>query len=199
MTDYSFLIIHGLGGSGPDHWQSWLADELKDRGYHVVYPTFSNADHPQKEVWLRELSSCFESIPEHHKMIVITHSLGGILWQHFAAVYHKKLADHVIVVAPPAPTIAIPSARSFFPVPLNRNNLMRIAGSTTFIHSTNDPYCHKEEAQHYVQLNLPTITLPNMGHINVQSGHGKWPWMLDLCTDIVHNQLDPIIQRNENI
>lgn len=193
MKEYSFLIIHGLGGSGPDHWQSWLAEKLKQNGYHVVYPTFSNVDHPNKDVWLCELASSIESIPEHHKMIVITHSLGGILWQHFAASHHKKIANRVILVAPPAPTIVIPSASTFFPVPLSRNNLMRVADETIFIQSTNDPYCQPEEAQHYLQFNLPTFTLQNMGHINVQSGYGKWPWMLNLCIDIIQNNIENII------
>lgn len=193
MKEYCFLIIHGLGGSGPDHWQSWLADKLIQRGHHVVFPTFSNMNHPNKEVWLQELSSTIEKIPDHQQLIVITHSLGGILWQHFAAGYHKKIANHVIVVAPPSPAVVIPSAKSFFPVPLNRSNLTRVADETLFIHSTNDPYCSMEDVKHYLQLNLQTITLPNMGHINVQSGHGKWQLILELCDRIVQRKVEDVI------
>ena len=32
------LIVHGLGGSGPDHWQTWLASRLAARGVSVSYP-----------------------------------------------------------------------------------------------------------------------------------------------------------------
>lgn len=188
MKEYSFLIIHGLGGSGPDHWQSWLAKELKQRSHHVVYPTFSNFSRPEKEVWLKELASALESVPKDHALIVITHSLGGILWQHFAASRNQKIADQVILVAPPSPTVTIPSAKSFFPVPLSRKNLARTADETLFIHSTNDPYCSMDDAKHYLQLSLPNMILPDMGHINVHSGHGKWPLIIELCNQIVQRK-----------
>ncbi len=184
MNEFSFLIIHGLYGSGPDHWQSWLSHELKQRGYHVEYPVFSKFNFPNKEVWLDELSDAVQKLPSRHKKIVITHSLGGVLWNHFAARQNRKIADHVILVAPPSPVIAIPEAKSFFPVPLNENNLTRTADEILFVHSSNDPYCSLEDAEHYRKLNLPSVTLPNMGHINTESGHGKWPWILDLCLNM---------------
>ena len=33
-----FLILHGYLGSGPDHWQSWLAGRLRAAGERVAYP-----------------------------------------------------------------------------------------------------------------------------------------------------------------
>lgn len=189
MSEYSFLIIHGLGGSGPDHWQTWLANELRQKGYHVSYPTFSTYDTPQRDIWLDELSTALQSLPSHHKKIVITHSLGGLLWQHFAALNPDRAADHAIIVAPPTPTTIIPAAKSFFPVPLCKNNLTKAAGETLFVHSTNDPYCSMEDTNHYLKLGFPSISLPNMGHINAQSGHGKWPWILDLCEEIIKKNL----------
>jgi predicted alpha/beta hydrolase family esterase len=79
MKKHSFLLIHGLGGSGPQHWQSWLYNELKQRNIHVHYPIFSNYDSPSKDVWLQELASAFENIPENHQVTVLAHSLGCIL------------------------------------------------------------------------------------------------------------------------
>ena len=117
MNEYSFVIIHGLGGSGPDHWQTWLYNELRQRNYPVIYPIFSKHSFPKKEVWLDELSSALQTLPAHHKKIIITHSLGGLLWQHYAASQDKKIADHVILVAPPSPTVVIPTAKSFYPIP----------------------------------------------------------------------------------
>jgi predicted alpha/beta hydrolase family esterase len=187
MTEYSFVILHGLGGSGPDHWQSWLADMLKQQNFHVVYPVFSKCNRPNKDVWLQELKATLDSIPKHHKKIVITHSLGGILWQHYAAEADKQAVDQVILVAPPSPTAVIPAAKSFFPVPLNERNLQKAARKTMFIYSTNDPYCSLEDAQAYLNFHFPTIALQNHGHINVQSGHGKWPLILDLCMKMTGN------------
>jgi len=181
MNQQSFLIIHGLGGSGPDHWQTWLANELTERNNHVCYPTFSQFDFPDLEVWLKELHTAIKTIPTDHRLTVITHSLGCILWLHYAAIQTKRIAQQVILVAPPSPTIVLSEAKSFFPVPMKEQQLSRIAVDTLFVHSSNDPYCSRKDAKHYLNLSFPSIVLPNSGHINTNSGHGKWPWILERC------------------
>jgi predicted alpha/beta hydrolase family esterase len=181
MDQRSFLIIHGLGGSGPDHWQTWLAQELMKRNYHVQYPTFPNFDSPNKSVWLEELTSSLRTIPEENNLTIITHSLGCLLWLHYASTQNKQMAKQVILVAPPSPTHILTEAKSFYPVPLDGNNLKKVAENTLFIHSSNDPYCSIEDSSRFLNLGHPSITLPNAGHINTQSGYGKWPGILDLC------------------
>jgi uncharacterized protein len=181
MNQQSFLIIHGLGGSGPDHWQSWLYHELTVRNYPVCYPTFSKFNSPNKKVWLEELSFAIETIPANHTLTVIAHSLGCLLWLHYAARQNKRIANQVILVAPPSPTKVLLEANSFYPVPLNGDQLLRGAEETLFVHSTNDHYCSIEDSGKYSKLGVPSILFPNMGHINTDSGHDKWPWILDYC------------------
>ncbi|MBV7507097.1 alpha/beta hydrolase [Bacillus sp. sid0103] len=181
MDQQSFLIIHGLGGSGPDHWQTWLANELKRRNYHVLYPTFPNFDSPNKSVWLKELSTTLKTISDEDNLTIITHSLGCLLWLHYASTQIKPIAKQVILVAPPSPNHILSEAKSFFPVPLDRSHLQKVSEHTLFIHSSNDRYCSIEDSKRFLNLGLPSITIPNAGHINTQSGHGKWPWILDLC------------------
>ncbi|MFZ7945009.1 RBBP9/YdeN family alpha/beta hydrolase [Neobacillus sp. 19] len=181
MKEQSFLIIHGLGGSGPNHWQTWLAHELTERNYHVSYPTFSHFDSPNKSVWLAELDAAIQTLPAGHQLTVITHSLGCLLWLHYTAIYPKRIAEQVILVAPPSPAIVLSQANSFYPVPLQGNRLSRAAEDTLFIHSTNDPYCSMKDAKSYLSLGYPSIVLPDSGHINTDSGHGKWPWILEQC------------------
>lgn len=190
MNQNSFLILHGLGASGPDHWQTWLAYELKQRNQHVLYPTFSNFDSPNKTVWLEELLKLMKTIPKNNNLTVITHSLGCILWLHYASSQNKRFANKVILVAPPSPSIILSEAKSFFPVPLDGNRLKKTAEEILFVHSSNDPYCSSDDSKNYINLGLPSITIPNAGHINTQSGHGKWPWVLDLSLsgeEIVQN------------
>jgi uncharacterized protein len=181
MIQNSFLIIHGLGGSGPDHWQTWLAHELKQSNHPVYYPTFSNFHSPNKTVWLDELTATMKAIPENNNLTVITHSLGCILWLHYAKSQNKQLAKRVILVAPPSPEIILSEAKSFYPVPIEVKHLKRTAEEILFVHSTNDPYCSMVDAKNYLNLGLPSITIQDAGHINPESGHGKWPWILDLC------------------
>jgi predicted alpha/beta hydrolase family esterase len=178
---HSFLIIHGLGGSGPDHWQTWLYQELTNRNLNVCYPTFSNCDTPDKEVWLKELSDCKNTIPQNHNLTVITHSLGCLLWLHYLETQTSRIAERAILVAPPSPTITLKQAKSFYLPPLNSSSLINGAKETVFVHSTNDPYCNIKDAELYTNLGAKSIIFPNMGHINTESGHGKWPWILDFC------------------
>ncbi|WP_066372786.1 RBBP9/YdeN family alpha/beta hydrolase [Neobacillus fumarioli] len=178
MTKHSFLILHGLGGSGDEHWQTWLANELMKRNYHVRYPTFSNFHSPEKKVWLEELAEVIKTIPKTQPLTIITHSLGCLLWLHYTASQNQRIAKQVILVAPPSPTRVLEAAKSFFPVPLEKKHLTTAAEETLFVHSSNDPYCRLEDAKNYVNIGLPALILPNMGHINVDSGHGKWPWIL---------------------
>jgi len=190
MNEQSFLIIHGLGGSGSDHWQSWLAAKLDQQNYHVVYPTLKNFYTPNIDVWMEELTAVIESIPASHHLTVITHSLGCLLWMHYTASNKKRSADKVILVAPPSPTVVIPDAASFFPVPIDRNSLSNAAKETLFIHSDNDHYCSLQDAEPYLKLGMQAIILPDAGHINTDAGFGKWPWIFDLCvsrtTNYVH-------------
>lgn len=181
MNQNSFLILHGLGGSGPDHWQTWLAHELIRKNFHVKYPTFTNFDSPNRKVWLDELSTALRTIPKENNLTIITHSLGCLLWLHYASTQNKQIAKQVILVAPPSPNHILNEAQSFYPVPLDGNNLKKASENTLFIHSSNDPYCSIEDSSRFLNLGLPSITIPNAGHINTLSGYGKWPWILDLC------------------
>ena len=181
MNKHSFLIIHGLGGSGPDHWQSWLANQLMKMNYDVKYPTFTNFNSPNMKVWLNELSTALRTIPEDNNLTIITHSLGSLLWFHYASTQTKQMAKQVILVAPPSPNHILTEAKSFYPVPLDRNNLKKAAENTLFIHSSNDSYCSIEDSSSYLNLGFPAITIPNAGHINTKSGYAKWPWMLEYC------------------
>jgi uncharacterized protein len=181
LSQYSFLIVHGLGGSGPDHWQTWLAQELRQKNYHVCYPTFTEFDSPNKEVWLKELTAAIQTIPENQQLIVVTHSLGCLLWMHYAALNNKRIAKRVILVAPPSPEIVLQEATSFYPVPLEQRNLSKTGEETLFVHSSNDPYCHQQHRERYMNMGVPSIIFPRMGHINAKSGHGKWSWILDQC------------------
>ena len=39
-----YLILHGYQGSGPGHWQTWLAGRLRSGDAKVHYPDLPDAD-----------------------------------------------------------------------------------------------------------------------------------------------------------
>jgi predicted alpha/beta hydrolase family esterase len=181
--NYSFLLVHGLGGSGPQHWQTWLYGQLKGLGLDVHYPTFSNYDRPDKEVWLKELAEALKEIPSENELTVLTHSCGCSLWLHYAAGPILRKADRVILVAPPSPFLDLPEAATFYPLPLVQENLPRAASESMFVLSLDDPFCSIDDITHYLRLGAPSVAFPNMGHINTASGHGPWPWILEKCIE----------------
>ncbi|MEW4368793.1 RBBP9/YdeN family alpha/beta hydrolase [Paenibacillus kandeliae] len=176
----SYLLLHGLGGSGPEHWQTWLSAQLTERGERVYYPQFPNHDEPSLAIWLQELSELMDAIPQDEELIVITHSLGCILWFHYAATLPTRRVKQAIIVAPPSAQIQLPEIQEFFPPP-HPERLKLAADATLIVQSSNDPFCELSNTLFYAEIGVPSIMLPDMGHINTASGHGPWPFILHLA------------------
>ena len=47
----AFLLLHGLYGSSPEHWQHWLAPRLQSVGHQVRFPQLPDADSPDAAAW----------------------------------------------------------------------------------------------------------------------------------------------------
>jgi predicted alpha/beta hydrolase family esterase len=164
------LILHGLEGSGPDHWQSWLAERLRSDGHDVAFPDLPDADAPQLEPWLDAIAA--ERRPND---VVVCHSLACCAWLH-----HRQRGgpepERALLVAPPWRD-DIPEIRPFFPVPGEPG----LAGSfSLLVFSDNDPYCPDGADRVYGEpLAIDLHPLPGRGHINPEAGYGEWPWALD--------------------
>ncbi|MDN3954171.1 RBBP9/YdeN family alpha/beta hydrolase [Sporolactobacillus laevolacticus] len=179
MTNY--LVLHGLGGSTNGHWQEWLTNELRAKGENVWFPQLPEWDHPVKAEWLSCLDDTMRLIPEDDQLVVVTHSLGCILWIHYAAQRFARKVSRAIMVCPPSNDLDKVEIQNFFPLPADKNVLQMIAAETLLIASTNDPFLSRDKIQQYFDYQIPCLILPEQGHVNVQSGYGVWPWMLGLC------------------
>jgi pimeloyl-ACP methyl ester carboxylesterase len=124
-----YLILHGLEGSGPGHWQSWLAARLRERGLTVAYPSLPDADHPRLERWLEALHAELDRLPP-TETTVLCHSLGSLLWLHYAAAAPRVRVARVLLVAPPQPDVDDPQSPGFRPVPLDAEGVASAAGET---------------------------------------------------------------------
>ena len=159
-----FLVLHGLGGSGPDHWQSWLAGRLRAAGEDVRYPRFPDPDAPSLPAWLAHLEA--ERAPDGGE-VVLAHSLGCLLWLHHRAAGGPP-AERALLVAPPCPaaTREAPEVAGFFPVPLTGDDGAR------WVTSDDDPYCPEGARKLYTG---PMDVLDGAGHVNADAGFGPWP------------------------
>jgi hypothetical protein len=181
----AFLILHGFGGSGRDHWQSWLASRLSAQGYLVRYPKLPAPDNPRLENWMAALESELAAFPPGVPLTVVCHSLGVLLWFHYARRCTAPVAERVILVAPPGPSATLPEIVGFFPPPLDAAAVQRSGRAVQLICSDGDRFCVERAAVCYGQpLGLPvTLLPPEAGHINTGAGYGPWPWMENLCRD----------------
>jgi predicted alpha/beta hydrolase family esterase len=171
-----FLILHGLSGSGPGHWQRWLADRLTQAGNGVHFPGLPDPDTPDPEAWLRVLLAELERL-DGDERVVICHSLSCITWLTACAQIDRPV-DRVALVAPPSLGAGLPEIVPFFPVMATAQGVARAAESTRLVCADNDPYCPDGAAALYGgPLALPTDVHPGRGHLNLDAGLGPWPAM----------------------
>ena len=169
----AFLILHGLEGSGPDHWQSWLAGRLRVRGERVSYPHLPDPFDPHPADWDRALDEELSLLEE---PVVVCHSLACLLWLRRAARPSEgPLASRVLMVAPPHREDLEPVAR-FLDHGARARDVTRAAGETLIVCSDDDPYCPPGALETYAEpLGIEAHLIPGAGHINTDAGYGEWP------------------------
>lgn len=192
------LILHGLGGSGPEHWQNWLAGELAHHGGSVDLPRFSSPDEPELSTWLDELRAHLAAMPAGGsasaagsgpvagsgsgsgsvERVVVAHSLAVLLWLHHAAgEFDPGLrVDRVLLVAPPAPDFAgEPLISGFLHPVLDPTVVRRAAVSTRLVVGEGDAYCTVAQAKEMAEaLRVEVDVIVGGGHLNVDAGYGEW-------------------------
>jgi uncharacterized protein len=187
MPSMSFLILHGWQGSGPGHWQTWLAGRLRERGERVSYPDLPEPDTPRLDRWREALD--LELGREPGGLVVLCHSLACVLWLQHARVTHGyPRAERVLLVAPPSPSAELPGVQGFFPLSVEPADVARAAGSTQIVASHDDPYCPEGAERLYGEpLELHVRVVAGGGHINPDAGYGPWPaverWCLGSAED----------------
>jgi uncharacterized protein len=180
------VLIPGWTGSEPEHWQSWLADELRGAGRTVIVPDLPDLDAPDLATWLPALRAALAGLTD-NGYDVAAHSLGAVLWMHHARLgvdepSRSPTPARVALVAPPAPNTTIAEIAAFFPPPLDIDALRHSAEGTVLVGGEDDPYLPTGIADAYGRpLKMATTVIAGGGHLNVASGYGPWPAMLDWC------------------
>lgn len=196
----TFLILHGVNGSGLGHWQTYLAQQLRGRGENVLYPELSGKEEPDREVWIKELREQLALAGDPAELTVVCHSLSCILWMHHAHDRATPPVARLLLVSPPGPSIVRAFRPTFHPIPMDAGRLHAAAGQMLLVCTNGDPRCPETAAECYGNiLGLETVLLPNeAAHINSASGYGAWPAMAALCLapGIGANLLQPGAGRN---
>jgi predicted alpha/beta hydrolase family esterase len=178
------LILHGLHGSGPEHWQTWLAERLRGKGVEVRYPDLPACDEPCPDRWgmaLDEHLSWLDAAGPGEDRVVVCHSLACVLWLRLAARARRPRADRVVLVAPPCAAAGARELEGFFPHGATAEDVARAARRTDLLCGDEDPWCPPGAAHVYGQrLGLPTHVVADGGHLNVDAGYGAWPAVEEL-------------------
>ncbi len=163
MTRY--LIIPGWTGSGPDHWQSHWEHELP-RASRVEMPDW---DTPRRADWVRALDTAVRSTEE--PPILIAHSLGCVAVAHWAAISSQRVRGALLVAPADLDREACPPVlREFAPLPR-----ARLRFRSHVVASDDDPYTTLPRANQIASDWGSELTiLHRAGHINTESGHGRW-------------------------
>jgi hypothetical protein len=166
-SDADILIIPGLGGSGPEHWQSrWQAKLSTARRVEQ-----RDWEHPRLADWRAAIAAAVAQAKR--SVILVAHSLGAIA----AADVGDELGGKVkgaFLVAPPSPR-AIEQIDAIDPCFADTPRAALLFPSV-LVASRDDPYATFAESEDRARGWRSEIAdAGNAGHINSESGHGPWP------------------------
>ena len=163
----AILIIPGLGGSGPYHWQTCLERSFPD----ACRVQQADWDRPDRSAWIERLVAAIEDAPG---AVLVGHSLGCALVAHVAAERPDLPIAAALLVAP-ADVDSVDHTpqhvRGFAPMPGAPLPFRSIV-----VASTNDPFiAHARARQLANAWHADFVDTGPLGHINVDSGLGPWP------------------------
>jgi len=174
MTNY--LIIPGLGNSGPEHWQTFF----ENSGSHFYRVEQREWDRPDCEDWVETIDQQIRKF-DPATVVLIGHSLGCTTIAHWAA-RNKTLIKGALLVAPSdieQPVYTFP-ATGFAPIPL-----LTLPFPSIVVASEDDPWVSLERAGFFAERwGSRFQNIGKAGHINLAAGFGPWPQGLELLQQL---------------
>jgi len=161
------LIVPGLNGSGPDHWQTLWEEKY---GYErVEQRDWANPDLAE---WVNTLNTFIRASED--RTVLVAHSLGCLTVAHWAYAYPANTGQIrcALLVAPPDV-----ESSSCIPETLRRFAVHEaIPFPSVLVGSENDHYMKLDSARELTRFwNSRFVNAGAVGHINMDSGHGPWP------------------------
>lgn len=177
-----FIILHGWGGTPQINWFPWLKSEVEKLGYRVEVPDLPNTNTPKLDEWLSTINKLLAE--EKDSVVLIGHSLGGVLMLHYLEQQRKtppiKLAVFVASWGEDDGVLE-PELANFFPKPFDFSKIKSSAEEFVSISGTNDPYIGKKFSENLVNdLGIKPIWVENGGHLNEEFGFKEFPLLLEV-------------------
>ena len=165
----TYLILPGLGDSGPDHWQSYWLKKFPN-AVKLIQEDWNN---PELSDWLINLEKTLQKIES--PVVLIAHSLAVSLVLHWDE-KHKNSDQKVVAALLVAPADVdseehTPDAiRNFAPMPLHN-----LSFPARVVASENDPFISVKRARCFATCwNADLVNIGKRGHINSESDLRYW-------------------------
>lgn len=194
---HTTLIVPGLHGSGPDHWQSWIETQVPDarRVPDIDW------ERPILARWANAVRDAIDTSPG--PVWVVAHSFGCLASVVAVADRPERVAG-LMLVAPADPvrftTAGLRDEASYHPQDSLAQWIPRdpLPAPSLVVASTNDPWVRLSSAAYWAECwGSQLLDIGAAGHINVDSGHGPWPQGLCLlqalqaaCSDLPLGSID---------
>jgi predicted alpha/beta hydrolase family esterase len=174
-----FVILHGWENRRPpDHWQHWLADELRFESQDVDYPQLPDPDAPDLDTWLALLD---ELVTRGDRPVtLVAHSLAASLWLcRLARGDGPGLVTRLALLAIPSPGVLSPTVVA--PFVDHPDQIDALPGVETIVfEGEGDPYSpHGVHADYRIDPSIPVELVPGGAHLTPDSGFGGWPRILE--------------------
>ena len=177
---HTTLIVPGLHGSGPTHWQSWMEQQVPD----ARRVTGIDWERPVLARWANAVRDAIDQSPG--PVWVVAHSFGCLASVVAAADRLHRVAG-LMLVAPANPERFTPHGLRDANAHPDQESIARwiprepLGVPSLVVASTDDPWVRLSSAAYWADCwgsHLEQIGAA--GHINVDSGHGPWPRGLEL-------------------
>lgn len=165
------LTLPGIGGSGPQHWQS-----LWEKEYGFIRIEQQDWDTPVRADWVANIQKAVSKY-DPKDIILVGHSAvcGAIM--DWAQQYQIKIKAALLVAPADADANTFPPGTAgFSPIPL-----IKLPFPSIVVTSTNDYFVTVDRAKQFADaLGSEFVNIGEAGHINVASGYGKWDEGLEI-------------------
>jgi predicted alpha/beta hydrolase family esterase len=159
------LTLPGIGGSGPQHWQS-----LWEKEYGFIRIEQKDWDTPVRTDWVTNIHNAVSKY-DSKDIVLVGHSAvcGAII--DWAQQYQAKIKGALLVAPADADADTFPPGTTgFSPIPL-----IRLPFPSIVVTSTNDYFVTVDRAKQFADAwGSEFINIGEAGHINVASGYGEW-------------------------
>lgn len=167
-AEADILIVPGFGDSGPGHWQTRWEEKLST-ARRVIQPDWNRASRSQ---WAGAIAEAVNAAEK--PVVLVSHSIGTAAIPHAAPLFApgKVAGGFLVGLSDWNREELLPGVVHDF-APLPRDPL---PFPSLLIASRNDPYCDFEvAADHANAWGSELVDAGEVGHLNIDSGHGPWP------------------------